>query len=90
MQEYRGNAVNIVLAECDDKTLMALAEIILLTSEPVFSVDGSGELVRRREIQQTRFAASIKPLRALIKNLESYAKEMEEVEARYVAKSAEA
>lgn len=91
MKEYMGNAINVTLTEDDDgekRTLHALAELIILVSEPVFRADASGQMTRQREMGQFRFGVTSKSIRSLIKHLETYADDMDEVEGRYVEKPA--
>lgn len=90
MQEYMGNAINVLLTEDDDgktRTLRAVAEIVVLVSEPVFRADSSGQMIRQREVGQVRFGATLKSIRQLVKHLGDYADLMEEMESRYVEKT---
>lgn len=75
MRELIGMARNIALScldDGDDKTLVPMIEMVLITSEPQFEVDVSG-LVKRRTTQTIRLAASPKCARWLAESLVEWA-----------------
>jgi hypothetical protein len=84
MKEFRAAAINIGLTERFERDeLHALAEIIIVVSEPSFTVDAAGDLIRQRGVEQFRFGASTDAIRKLIKIFEAYLSEMEKAEKRY-------
>ena len=89
MQEFCGIAINITLTELIDEKLQALAELIIITSQPTFFVDVGGEILRKREISHLRFGVTSKSVRELIKRLTEYADGMDELEGRASLKKLE-
>jgi hypothetical protein len=82
MREYQGAAMNILLAETADRSgFQGLAEIITLHSEPRYTrLDG--EVVRTREIGETRVMFRADGLRAHAKHMLEYADALDAAEAR--------
>lgn len=92
MKEYIGNSINISLVEMDNGAFRANAELIVVVSEPSYSISLGGEMIRQREVDHFRFAVTSRALRVLIKNLSEYADEMEKTEKHFesVTQSADA
>ena len=65
MKELLTISSNFFAAWTEEKKLMPQVEVILVMSEPSYSVDAVGEVVRQRETSQVRFSASPKVLRKL-------------------------
>lgn len=62
----------------ETKEMVHHVEVVLVLSEPSYSLDPSGSLLRKRAVSQARFAASPKVLRLLAESLEKLANESEE------------
>jgi hypothetical protein len=64
-------------AEDEDKNqqLIPQVELIIVMSEPVYSVDSSGSTIRQREVSQCRFSTSPDMLRRLAESLVKLADE---------------
>lgn len=84
MKEFIGCSVNIGLVELESGAFGATAEVVLVLSEPNYSVSSAGEMVRSREVSHLRFGSRTRGLRALIKSLGEYADEMDATEKRCV------
>jgi len=82
MQEYTGNAINLSLIEDMRGDLQAFAEIIILTSEPVFKADEAGQIIRQRAMSNFRFGVTEDRLEKLIESLTMYKKEMSALKER--------
>jgi hypothetical protein len=54
-------------------------EVIIITSEPKYGVDVSGEITRHRETDQYRFTGSPETIRTLGKRLQMLADEADEL-----------
>jgi hypothetical protein len=80
MKELTGSAVNIVYAEGAEGKLRALAEIIIVRSEPAYSVDAAGVLVKQRVVDEVRFSSTASGLREMAKRFLGFAKDMERAE----------
>jgi len=57
--------------------LLPQVEVILVMSEPSYTVDGVGEVIRQRTTSQVRFSANPKVLRALAEGMIKLANEAE-------------
>lgn len=77
MKEITGNALNISFIATDDG-LVPFCEIILITSEPQWSLDGGGGMSKRRVAETHRFGAMSVSLRKLGQQLIEYADEADE------------
>jgi hypothetical protein len=62
MKELLTISSNFMGAWTEDKKLLPQVEVILVLSEPAYTVDAVGEVVRQRETSQCRFSASPKML----------------------------
>jgi hypothetical protein len=60
-----------------DKKQIPQVEVILVMSEPTYTVDAVGEVVRQRETSQCRFSASPKLLMRLAESMTKLAAEAE-------------
>jgi hypothetical protein len=79
MKEILSLSANFLAAWSDDKKLNHRVEVILITSEPKYGVDLSGELTRQRQTDQYRFTGSPETIRTLGKKLQMLADEAEEL-----------
>lgn len=79
MREYVGVAFNTMLKVDDKGKLDARAEIILISSSPVWGADASG-IRPSRVLDEHRVIAGAKSLRVLAKAFEEQAEELERVE----------
>lgn len=79
MKELLTIGSNFIGRWTEEKKLEPQVEIILLLSEPVYSVDPSGEVMRQREMSQARFVASPKTMRKLATALQELAEQVEEL-----------
>lgn len=61
----------------EDKKLLPKIEVILVMSEPSYSVDAVGEMVCQRKVSQVRFSASPIVLRKMSETLTKLADESE-------------
>jgi hypothetical protein len=84
MRELAGSAANFALIE-SDKGLVGIAEIILVCSEPRYSVDLSGGLVRSRAVEDWRFGMTAKSLRDMAKIFTEHAANLEKLEQTVAA-----
>lgn len=84
MKELRASTVNYALLpnEAGDK-LVGLAELILVVSEPSYSVDLSGDLNKTRDLTHFRVSIGTRGLRDLAKQLNGYADDISKLEARF-------
>ncbi len=78
MQELMDTARNLSLAISADGP-RPMVEVILMTSEPMFSIDGGGEMVRSRVMNTIRFSSSPEGLRKLSKRLAEFADEAADI-----------
>ncbi len=78
MQELMGTARNLSLAMSDDGP-RPMVEVILITSEPMFSIDGGGDMVRSRVPSAIRFLSPPDGLRKLSERLLEYADEAADI-----------
>ena len=60
------------------KKLLPQVEVILVMSEPSYTVDGVGDVIRQRTTSQVRFSANPKLLRKLAESFVKLADEAEE------------
>jgi len=79
MKEIISISANFLAAWSDGKELNHRVEVILITSEPKYGVDLSGELTRQRQTDQYRFVGSPETIRTLGKKLQMLADEAEEL-----------
>lgn len=77
MKELLTISSNFLAAWTEEKKLLPQVEVILVMSEPSYSVDAVGEVVRQRETSQVRFSASPKVLRKLSEAMTKLADEAE-------------
>lgn len=89
MKEFMGNSVNISLIEMESGAWRANAELVVLVSEPTYTVSPAGEMIRQREMGHFRFALTQRAMRTFIKNLTEYADEMEKTEQRFAVEASE-
>jgi hypothetical protein len=83
MKEYMGNSINISLIKLEDGNYRAQSELIVVVSEPTYTISPAGEMIRQRQMDHFRFSVGTHSLRAFIKSLEEYADEMEATEKRF-------
>ncbi len=81
MQELMGTARNLSLVMSTGKP-QASVEVILITCEPMFSVDGGGIMVQTRVPSTVRFSTSPDNLREVCDELVSFADEADAMLAR--------
>ena len=79
MKEIISMSANFLAAWSDEKKLIPRVEIILITSEPKYGIDMTGETTRQRVTDQYRFTSSPGALRELAKRLQGLADEVEEL-----------
>lgn len=77
MKELLTISSNFLAAWTEEKKLLPQVEVILVMSEPAYSVDAVGEVVCQRETSQVRFSASPKVLRKLSEAMTKLADEAE-------------
>lgn len=77
MKELLTISSNFMGAWTEDKKLLPQVEVILVMSEPSYTVDAVGEVVRQRETSQCRFSASPKVLYKLAEAMTKLAAEAE-------------
>jgi hypothetical protein len=82
MKEYLALNANISLTEMEDDTLRAVAELILITSEPNYRIDAAGMLVKDRVTEDVRIAFTTKALEKLVEGATMLVEEMHSLEAR--------
>lgn len=61
------------------KKLLPQVEVILVMSEPSYTVDGVGDVIRQNATSQVRFSASPKLLRKIADSLVNLAEEAEKL-----------
>jgi hypothetical protein len=81
MKIFNGVAVNVSLIDEPDGP-HGMAELVLIYSEPKWSIDAAGAIVRLSEVGSHRLMFSAKALRMLAKHLTEYAIELEKLEGR--------
>ena len=79
MKELLTLSSNFLAAWTEEKKLLPQVEVILVMSEPSYSVDAVGEVVRQRETSQVRFLATPKALRKLSAAMAALADEAEKM-----------
>lgn len=77
MKELLTISSNFTAAWTQDNKLLPRVEVILVMSEPSYTVDAVGEVVSQRETSQVRFSASPKVLRKLAEAMTKLADEAE-------------
>ena len=77
MKELLTISSNFIAAWTEEKKPIPQVEVILVMSEPSYTVDAVGEVVRQRETSQVRFCASTKVLRKLSDAMTKLADEAE-------------
>lgn len=77
MKELLTISANFSAVWTEEKKLLPQVEIVLVLSEPTYTVDAAGEVVSHRETSATRFAASPRMLRKMSDTLEKLAAEAE-------------
>lgn len=82
MRELRGSAANLSLCEGNDGPPVGMVEVIIVLSEPTYSLDDGGDLVRRRVVTQERFGVSAKALRQLAAQYINFADQADALAAR--------
>lgn len=82
MKELLTINANLLGTWTDEEKFSTHVEVIVVMSEPAYTVDEVGDVVRRRETSQCRFVASPKALRKLATGLEKLADEAEATEQR--------
>lgn len=80
MKELRGSAINISFVEEEEGKYRALAEVVIVRSEPTYRVDDGGSLIRQRAVDEVRFATTAAGLRDMIKRFTDWADDMEDRE----------
>jgi len=81
MKEFIGLSRNLQLVDTDDG-LIAQAEIVLIVSEPHWSRDEAGSLVRSRRNEMLRFSTGVSGANQLAETFLKFASEMESLEKR--------
>lgn len=77
MKEILSVAANH-LASFDKTGVAPMVEVILILSEPVYTIDSTGAQIRSRETTTERFVSATEPLRKLSEILNRLADEAEE------------
>jgi hypothetical protein len=83
VKEFMGTSINISLVEMESGDYRANAELVVLVSEPTYTVSPAGEMIRQREMGHYRFALTSRAMRSFIKSLVEYADAMEKTEQRF-------
>lgn len=79
MKELVTLSSNFFAVWTEEKTMSPMVEVILILSEPVYSVDSEGQVTRERETSQARFSVPLDRLVKLAEALLVLAKESEEM-----------
>lgn len=77
MKELRSTTANMALVIGGDEP-QTVVEVVLLVSEPKYSIDASGSVAKARNLEDMRFSASPKGLRDLADVLLKLADEADE------------
>ena len=80
MKELMGNAFNPMLMPDGEGGLRGFAELVLITSEPVYFLDAAGEMRAKRETQHVRLGVTASSLEKFAKALLGYASELKTLE----------
>ena len=74
MREIAAVACNGSLSPRADNSLVPMVELIILTTEPTYTMDGSGELIRSwpNELRQSRFVVGMESLGIVIEKLTEF------------------
>ena len=87
MKEIASVASNLLLVPLADGSAKASAELIILTTEPVYNTKGE-EIVKDRPLDALRVIVDLRTVGGLIQALHNLGEEMERLEADYPAKPA--
>lgn len=82
MKEFMALTTNLGFFERSSGKIGAIVELIFVTSEPTYSVDVAGDLLRHRAIHEYRFHAVAPQLKKLAAAFADLAKTAEEAEKR--------
>lgn len=82
MKELLTVAFNFAAAWTEDGKMIPWVEVVVVTSEPVYSVDGAGDVVRNRETSQFRFLADPQGLRKIAEGMVKVSEEAEALVAK--------
>ena len=81
MKELSARCVNYALLPSEDnKRVVGIAELILVTSEPSYSVDLSGQINKARSLDQMRLSLTARGLRQLAEQFTQYATDLDELQ----------
>jgi hypothetical protein len=80
VKELRGSAVNLSYVESAEGNLKALAEVVLIRSEPIYRIDDGGSVIRQRALDDVRFSTTSVGLRDTAARFIEWASEMEQHE----------
>ncbi len=82
MKSWCGAAVNVSLVEDEPDKLIASAELVIIASEAKWVADSANKMVNIHQLCEFRLMVSAKGMREFCKVLETYADDMEKLEAR--------
>jgi hypothetical protein len=81
-KELVGHAANIYILEGNDSKPIAMTELVVITSEPLYKSDGASGFARVRELSQFRVSVQAKQLRDLANSLGELANAADELMGR--------
>lgn len=84
MRELLSCCANFSALPLDDGALQPQVEVILIVSEPTYSLDPAGGQVKSREVSQLRFTTSAKQVLKLAEALTQFSAEAEKLFEGYV------
>lgn len=81
MKTVIGSARNLLALVGNDDTskAAAMAEVVLIVSEPTYRADATGTMVKVRDTESIRFVCTTGVLRDLAKEFAAWANELDEV-----------
>lgn len=85
MKEIATVASNLLLLPLANGQVKASAELIILTTEPVYNLKGD-EIAKERPLEAVRLTVDLQAVGGLIQALHNLGEEMEKMEAEYNAK----
>lgn len=85
MKEIASVASNLLLLPLENGQVKASAELIILTSEPVYGIRGE-EIAKDRPLEALRVTVDLRAVGGLLQALHNLGEEMEKMEAEYNAK----
>jgi hypothetical protein len=82
VKEYLALNANISLVEMEDDSLRAVAEVIILVSEPSYRIDAAGQIVKERTAENFRVGFTIAALESFVGGCKQLIENMHSLQER--------